>query len=710
MTTRSLHDLILHLRRTLRRPGDASLSDGQLLERWVGERDQAAFELLLWRHGPMVLNTCRRLLRRREDVEDVFQATFLVLVRKAGSIRRSEALAAWLHRVACRIALRSRAASARRGEREQPLVDVPADADTEEAATRDLRAILDEEIDCLPSRYRRAVVLCCLEGKSQEEAARLLACPRGTVSSWLTRGRERLRQRLLRRGVDLSVIGLAAALAPDAPAAALASLVAPLLRGVTAGGIGPVGVLSAQTIALAEGMLRTMLMTKVKIAAAVLLFGGLFAAGIGTLSHSTQAADPQTEPKETKKAAKDFSPPKFRGWKIEENDGIAWGKAAHGLQTGIAFRPGDQESYTVGESVTFVVYLRNVSKKTIRLTHLEELFAVFTPAVVEVEHDIRIVVGGGPINFRGVPMIHRTLRPGERITLGHPWFRIRPVDGWREKVLGPTCCALPGRYKVGYTGFSLRLNEDKEDMMIPATGQVELVIRQSDASKDNQPAKKSLDSRVPEKTKAPAIKAWGTSVGGDWDVGSKPVFLNVTDFEVGIRIDPKHRHSLRKVTLLASRDRGATFSEISRARPDDRAFRVRVPSEGVYHFVIQTEDEEGRVTPHDPASVRPALAVCVDMTQPEVEFDARRTGKDTIRFEWDTHDENLDPSSVRCEYLGMNVWKGIPIPPTQRGRYDWTIPSDYNGFERLTVRLRVRDKAGNSAEIQTQIFPEEKRP
>ncbi len=222
MTARSLHSFLQHLRRSLHPARDAMPSDAQLLERWSALRDQAAFELLLWRHGPMVLNTCRRLLRRGEDIEDVFQATFLVLVRKAGSIRRGAALAAWLHRVACRIALRVRAASARRAGREQPLVDVPAAADTEETAAHDLRTVLDEEIDRLPSHYRRAVVLCCLEGKSQEEAARLLACPRGTVSSWLTRGRERLRQRLLRRGVDLSIVGLAAALSPDASTGMLA--------------------------------------------------------------------------------------------------------------------------------------------------------------------------------------------------------------------------------------------------------------------------------------------------------------------------------------------------------------------------------------------------------------------------------------------------------------------------------------------------------
>jgi RNA polymerase sigma factor (sigma-70 family) len=214
--TRSLHTLIHYLRQRIPHGGDAALTDAQLLERWVGQHDPAAFELMLWRHGPMVLNTCRRLLPRREDIEDAIQATFLVLVRKAGSIRRREGLAAWLHRVACRIACRARASISHRASREQLLAETPA-PQIETPAERELSAILDEEIESLPAHYRRALILCCLEGKSQEEAARLLNRPRGTVSSWLTRGRERLRQ--LRRGIVVSIAGLTAALAPNVLAA-----------------------------------------------------------------------------------------------------------------------------------------------------------------------------------------------------------------------------------------------------------------------------------------------------------------------------------------------------------------------------------------------------------------------------------------------------------------------------------------------------------
>lgn len=707
MTTRSLHSFLQHLRRSLHPSREVALPDAQLLERWTTLRDQAAFELLLWRHGPMVLNTCRRLLRRGEDVEDVFQATFLVLVRKAGSIRRGAALAAWLHRVACRIALRVRAANAQRAGREQPLVDVPAAADAEEAAARDLRAVLDEEIDRLPSHYRRAFVLCCLEGKSQEEAARLLACPRGTLSSWLTRGRERLRQRLLRRGVDLSVVGLTAALAPDASAGVLASLVAPLLRGAAAGGVVPAGIMSAQTIALAEGMLRTMLMTKVKIAAVVLLLGGLFAAGVGTLSHSTHAADPQAKPRESEKAAKDVRFQALFEKGAIKNDGIAWGKTAHGLQAGIAFRPGDQESYTVGESVTFVVYLRNVSDKKIHLSHIEPLFAEFMPTVEDGDGK-RLRVAPAPINLGDVPIVHRTLEPHERITLGYPWFRIRPA-GWRGEILGPMCCAAPGRYKISYVGLPLRLNDDKLDVSEPGTGQVELDIRQTDTSKGDHPAKKSLDSRAPAKPKEAGFEAKGTSSG------SVPAtsFLNAREFGLPIKIDPIVRHTMRRVRLLGSRDRGVTFSMLGEAFPDDTHFDVQVPGDGLYHFVIQTEDEVGRLAPRHPKSVRPLMTVCVDTTPPLVELGADRLQKDVIRLLWRVRDENLDLSSMRLEYrlLKEEKWTEIPKPkqsmqpPPKVGKYDWTSSPD----ESVEVRLRVSDKARNESIARATILPE-KRP
>ncbi|MCI0683287.1 MAG: RNA polymerase sigma factor [Gemmataceae bacterium] len=216
-------------------PGEAH--DADLLDRFVRSRDEAAFELLIWRHGPMVLGLCQRLLDSEQDVEDAFQATFLVLVRKARSIGKREALASWLYKVAHRIACRARP----RGPALSHHVDELPAADTSaDVIWRDVRAHLDQELARLPEAYRRPMILCYLEGKTNDEAARALGWPKGTVATRLTRGRERLRRRLRRRGWTLSAAALASVLAEKALAGPLpAGWVHAALGGVRAYAAGP---------------------------------------------------------------------------------------------------------------------------------------------------------------------------------------------------------------------------------------------------------------------------------------------------------------------------------------------------------------------------------------------------------------------------------------------------------------------------------------
>ena len=202
MPDRQLGTLLRHLGRTTACGDAASLTDGQLLERFITERQEAAFESLVRRHGRMVFNVCRRLLRRPQDAEDAFQATFLLLIRRAGSIRKREAVGSWLYKVAYRVALRARLAESRRARREPQGLEFPADEQDDSLLCRDLRPVLDEEVSRLPEKYRRAVVLCYLSGKSTEEAAAQLGCPRGTVLSRLAWARERLHRRLARPGPD----------------------------------------------------------------------------------------------------------------------------------------------------------------------------------------------------------------------------------------------------------------------------------------------------------------------------------------------------------------------------------------------------------------------------------------------------------------------------------------------------------------------------
>jgi RNA polymerase sigma factor (sigma-70 family) len=315
MTTKSPSPVLRLVRRLARGPA-AVRSDDQLLEGFLrGEAD--ALEALVERHGPMVLGTVRRLLRDSNDAEDAFQATFLVFLRKAGSIRRGESLGPWLYGVAYRVARKAQAGAARR----RALLPRPAEARSadpgDEAARRDLRRVLDEEVSRLPARYRDSVVLCYFEGRSKEEVARQLGCPAGTVSAWLARAREQLRGRLVRRGVALSAGLLGAALAPGAASAALPpELLRSTVEGLlpTAATGATAGLASGPAAALAKGVMRAMFLTKLKVVASVALALGVVGAGAGSLRcWQSRAAAPAVARDVVRVADKDDRPAEVAG-------------------------------------------------------------------------------------------------------------------------------------------------------------------------------------------------------------------------------------------------------------------------------------------------------------------------------------------------------------------------------------------------------------
>ncbi len=261
------------------------LSDGQLLERFCAQRDEAAFDVLVWRHGPMVLGVCRRMLRQEQDAEDAFQATFLILVRYAGSIGRRQALGCWLHRVAWRVALRARRLGDRPTRRTVPVPEVATVEGEPDVVWAELREVLDAEINRLPEKYRVPFVLCYLDGKTNDEAARELGWPKGTVQSRLAWARERLRGRLVRRGLTLS-----AGLASTARAAVSPALVQAARQAAVLVESGQAVEIPRQVLALSQGVLRAMLWKKITLAAGCVLFLGLVTTGIGAAMR-TGAAD-----------------------------------------------------------------------------------------------------------------------------------------------------------------------------------------------------------------------------------------------------------------------------------------------------------------------------------------------------------------------------------------------------------------------------------
>jgi RND family efflux transporter MFP subunit len=313
MARRNLSAVIRYLRQLTGSDAASGSSDAELLERYVRQRDEAAFELLLWRHGALVFNVCRRLLPREQDAEDAFQATFLAFVRKAGSISRRGSVASWLYKVAYRVALESRERARKTAAMEQPGGELRAEQPAADPTWSDVRPILDDEVNRLPERLRRPFVLCYLEGKSNEEAARELGCRLGTIYSRLARGREMLRRRLLRRGVTLSVAVLTARAVEATPAGLL--LRSTVRAALSFAESSPGAAVSPRVATLAEGVLRAMFVTKLKIAAVMIFVATVLAAG-GVLSHGLTAA-PQAE------AKAENPPPKPKGDDKKDAEPIA---------------------------------------------------------------------------------------------------------------------------------------------------------------------------------------------------------------------------------------------------------------------------------------------------------------------------------------------------------------------------------------------------
>jgi RNA polymerase sigma factor (sigma-70 family) len=265
------------------------LTDRQLLERFVDRTDsssQDAFTILVERHGPMVWGVCRRLLTDRDAAADAFQATFLVLVRRAGAVRVDESLGPWLYGVSRRVAARARATSLRQRARETGGVETVAGPAPDLARTERL-ALLDEEIGRLPEHQRAAVVLCDLESLPHDEAARRLGCPVGTVESRLSRGRQRLRDRLLRRGLAPAAAAIWPEMVRDASAAMPPALIAYTVRSITsspAAGAVPVAI-----TALAQGVIQMMWLAKLKPLVAVAAALTLTSAGVAVVGRQQPA-------------------------------------------------------------------------------------------------------------------------------------------------------------------------------------------------------------------------------------------------------------------------------------------------------------------------------------------------------------------------------------------------------------------------------------
>jgi RNA polymerase sigma factor (sigma-70 family) len=271
---------------------DADRSDGRLLGDFLTSRDEAAFAELVARFGPMVFAVCRRLTGHHQDAEDAFQAAFVVLARKAGSIWPREAIGNWLYGVAVRVAREARVVSAKRHAREVPRARLPETA-TLDWRPDDIGAVLDEELAELPDKFRMLLVLCDLRGEAQTEVAARLGLPVGTVYSRLAEARKRLAHRLGARGVALSAGGLTVSLAQSASAAVSTSLSAKAIAAAMSSDS-----LQAAVAALSHGVLRSMFLDRLRIAALLVASALGLAGGIAVATQPAADifAPPQAAP------------------------------------------------------------------------------------------------------------------------------------------------------------------------------------------------------------------------------------------------------------------------------------------------------------------------------------------------------------------------------------------------------------------------------
>lgn len=283
-------------------------TDSHLLHRFAETRDEEAFAELMRRHGPLVLSVCRRVLGHEQDAEDVFQAAFLVLARKARSIRKGESVGSFLYRVAYRIAMKERSKLAQRRQREQNAKQpIPANP-VHEAAFRELQMLLDEGLNRLAEKYRTPFVLCCLQGKSKSETARELGWKEGTVSSRLAQARRELQGFLSRKGVSLSAVLTATGIAENTASAWVPPLLAAssVRTAMLFASGSPAGMTTAKAVQLADTALRSMAALPRKTATALLIAVSVAVGGAGIAYHAEIAEQPPAnEPlKETANTAR----------------------------------------------------------------------------------------------------------------------------------------------------------------------------------------------------------------------------------------------------------------------------------------------------------------------------------------------------------------------------------------------------------------------
>jgi RNA polymerase sigma factor (sigma-70 family) len=604
MTT-PMNKVIQHLRNIARLQAAGERTDGQLLESFVSRRETAAIEALVRRHGPMVWGVCRRILRNHHDAEDAFQATFLVLVRKAATVMPREMVGNWLYGVAHQTALKARATRAKRQTRERQVADMPEPAVTEPGLWRDLQPVLDQELSRLPDKYRVAIVLCDLEGKTRKEAARQLGCPEGTVAGRLARARIMLAKRLTRRGVALSGGALAAVLSQQAASAgAPTSVVVSTIKAASllaAGKAAATGAISVKVAALTEGVMKAMLFTKLKTVLAVVLILGFVATGATVLTSRTAAGQDDKPPVAEKPVA---TSAKQEPEKKQEE--FAWGKEVTGLQLGLALVPADQIAYRAGQEIKLELTVRNVSSAAITISHgrLQE----YAPKITDAQGKTVYVAMPFLWLFAAVPT-KRILKPGETVTLYKPEVAVEGIlEGKADPttVVGtPTIRVRPGKYNIAFGGIV-------QSHPTLSTGAVEFEV-----TGKNSKAKDGAQTSLSDAIKALNTNASHNPVGKDETPTTEPevvAAIRAAERPKDSAVTDKLFDAFKKIAETKQLPPGAEFEAVGGPWDPGASFvydvwwvRLRMPKEanGTYSFVIRERFIRSRTLQEEMARLEP---------------------------------------------------------------------------------------------------------
>jgi len=615
--------VIRRLRAATERDG-AGKTDGELLTRFLSQRDNDALAALVHRHAPMVWGVCRRLLRSPHDAEDAFQATFLVLVRKAATVMPREMVGNWLYGVAHQTGVRLRAMAAKRGVREVQMKELPEPV-VAETRGDDLLVLLDQELSRLPEKYRVLIVLCDLESKTRSAVARQLALPEGTVASRLARARGMLAKRLARHGLAVSGGSLAAALSQTVASASVpTSVVSSTIKVVTlvaTGKTAAIGLVSAKVAALTEGVLKAMLMSKLKAVVAVVLVLGCIATGATILTCRTAAAQDKQPAavKPVEPAAK----------QEKEKEGFtAWGKEVGSLQAGLGFRPGEKRAYSHGETVTLVVRVRNVGNENVKFRYLKEFFLEKPPTVTGGESKT-IRLGG--VNLFGrlahIP-VDVNLAPGKEMELHDLKLKLEPASQGGD-VTEVSTEALHGKGKFQIQYEQLAAASIDPNLTKLATGKLELEVKEAEKPKENDPKAEKDDARP---SLLDAIKALNTKASSDL-VGKDETPLTEPEVIAVIRaaerpkdtaVTDKLFDAFKKIAETKQLPPGAELEAVGGIWDPGTSFvydvwwvRVRMPKEsgGTYGFAIRErlirsrtlQEELARLETERPGKGEPAI-------------------------------------------------------------------------------------------------------